>query len=425
MTITGRLKNGIFFLALALHVYGKVKMSQGYVQEVIARATGGNADRIEDHVKASIDLAAMHESCVHVARAMDDLECTSIWDPSKVVVALDHWVPPPDMEASRRHSIIREFIKKFNIRYFHDIGRNGIIHHVLLESNYVAAGDLVVITDSHAAAIGAAGAIGIGIGPTDMVSAIIEGEIWLKVPDSWGVSCNGTIEYPLNGKDVALWLLREIGQGGAEYKALEFSKEFWEITPIAHRLPIAVMMAETGAKTSVFIPGDHEQEYDLEKTIHIDLDGMESMVAVPPRPDNVRPVSDMGDISVDQVFIGSCTNGGFADLEVAASILRGKRIHKDTRLIVSPSTQMVYLKALRRGTMEILIRAGATITAPGCAACFGSHGGLLAPGETCISTTNRNFPGRMGSNKASIYLVSPETAASSALKGKLTDPREI
>ncbi len=362
-------------------------------------------------------------------------------DPSHSVFFLDHNAPTPTRELSNDHRLIREFARQTGAR-LSDVGE-GICHQVIAES-FAAPGDVVIGADSHTVTAGALGAFATGMGSTDVAIALALGKTWFRVPASIKVAVSGRLRKGVSAKDLVLYLIGRIGSDGATYASLEFCGDAVDAMSISERLTIANMVVEAGAKVGLF-PADSTTRSYLEgrgrgaefrslgfdaaaaydSVIDIDASAIEPMVARPHAVDNCATVSEARGTKVHQVFIGTCTNGRLDDLEVAAGILKGGKSHPDTRLLVTPASREVLLGALKAGHVETLIEAGAVILPPGCAGCVGVHQGILADGEVCLSTANRNFRGRMGNPNSFIYLASPATAAASALRGEITDPREV
>jgi 3-isopropylmalate/(R)-2-methylmalate dehydratase large subunit len=361
--------------------------------------------------------------------------------PDSTVLFIDHAAPSPRSELSNAHRVIRDFARSTGAQ-LSDIDQ-GIIHQRLIES-YVAPGDVVVGADSHTCMSGALGAFATGMGSTDIAVAMVSGKTWLRVPETYRVVIGGEFPSGVYPKDLILYLIAKMGADGATYKALEFGGQGTADLDIPARLTVANMAVEAGAKVGIFPSDDKTKQFlalagrpdawrelkpdidaDYERVYEIDLGGLEPMLAAPHTVDNSRKVADAGDVKIDQVFIGSCTNGRIDDLRVAARILRGRQKHQDVRLIVTPASRQVYMQAAKEGLLADLVEAGAVITAPGCGVCVGIHGGILGDGEVCLATSNRNFQGRMGNPKAEVYLASPATAAAGALTGRITDPREI
>ena len=362
-------------------------------------------------------------------------------NPKKTALFLDHAAPSPDISISNDHKLLRQFAQKSRCLIY-DVG-SGVCHQLVAES-LAKPGDIIVGADSHTVTAGALGAFATGMGSSDAAVALALGKTWLRVPESIKIQVSGKFSPAVMGKDLILHIIGKIGADGATYKALEFGGEGLENISMSARFTIANMSVESGAKVGLF-PADRitkdylsaqgrgdqykslsaDKDAGYEKTINVDLATLEPTVAKPHRVDNVALARELKGTKIQQVFIGTCTNGRLEDLEMAAGILKGKKHHPETRLIVAPASQNVLLEAIRAGYIQTLIEAGASILPPGCGACLGLHHGVLASGEACLSTSNRNFKGRMGSPKAFIYLGSPATAAASAITGEITDPREM
>ena len=414
-------------------------------QTILAHAAGVSEVKEGDTIEAEVDLAFLHESLGRAIGALDELAAVGgrIKEPDKVVVLLDHWVPAPKEESAKNHRRIREFVKKVGIRHFYDVGRGGICHQLVAEEGFVLPGSLVIGSDSHTTTLGALGAFAMGVGPTDIAGALVEGKIWLHVPPSIGVEVEGRLAPMVSAKDLALKFLEMLNINGAEGRALEVYGSGIRAIGMDGRFTVSNMAAEAGAVTCI-IPADEttgkylrgrargkyfisnaDPAPGFEWSAHLNIDDLEPLIAAPPNPGNVKAVRELDGTPVDQVYIGSCTNGRIEDIKVAAKIIKGHKVSSRTRLIVSPASQRTYIDAIRSGALETLVKAGAVIISPGCNACFGGHQGILASGEVCLSTTNRNFPGRMGAKDAVIYLASPATAVATAIKGKITDPRDL
>ncbi len=376
-----------------------------------------------------------------VVRQFKESGFHTIAKPQKAIIFLDHAAPSPNRELSNDHMLLRRFAKENGSSIFR-IG-DGICHQLVAEG-FAAPGDVIIGSDSHTVTAGALGAFATGMGSSDTAVALALGKTWLRVPESFLINLVGTFPKGVTGKDLILYLIGQLGADGATYKALEFSGEALAHITMSQRLTIANMAVEAGAKVGLF-PSDEvtkdflaaqrrEESYkpiypdadaDYERVISLNLNQLEPMVSLPHTVDNVLPVGKVKGVKIQQAFIGTCTNGRLEDLAMAASILRGKKVHSDVRLLVAPASRQVLMQAIELGYIQSLIEAGAAILPPGCAACLGLHQGILGDGEVCLSTANRNFKGRMGNPEAMIYLASPATAAASAIKGEITDPREV
>lgn len=415
-------------------------------EKILARASGRSEVSPGEIVEARIDLAMIHDLTAPLTiKAFHEIDVEEVWDPDKVVVIFDHLVPANTIKTAELHKEIRNFVRRYNIRRFYDVGRGGVCHQVMLESGLLKPGQLVVGADSHTCTYGALGVFGTGIGSTEMAAVFATGELWFKVPEALKVELTGDLnekEY-VTSKDLILHLIGEIGVNGANYKGVEFTGPGLSSLTIGDRATICNMTIEAGAKTGIASPDHRVKRYleskgvasiDLIRSdddssyhdeVQIELGELEPVVACPSSVDNVKPVSEVEGTEIDQVFIGSCTNGRMEDLRLAARLLKGRRVHPAVRLIVIPASRSIYLQALREGLIDVFIESGGLVGNPNCGPCLGGHMGLLAEGERCLSTSNRNFIGRMGSPKAEIYLGSPATAAASALKGVIADPRRV
>ncbi len=392
-------------------------------------------------VECNIDLLMLHEMLGdQITRIAREAGLEKVWDPSKIVTVLDHWAPASSEKIAIIHQEYRRFVKQHDIK--HDLGMTaGVCHVALPESGFVKPGMFIVGSDSHTTTYGALNCFSTGIGATDATVVLAKGTNWFKVPETVRVDLNGKLPVLSTGKDVALHMLKKFGTDGLNYKSMEVGVKDPSALSISARLTIANMGVEMGAKCVIFEPdktldswlAEHgvsgyktvspDPGAAYESKVAINLAGMEPLVAAPPSPSNVKPVSELAGKEVDQVFIGSCTNGRLDDLQLAASILKGRKIHDRVRCIIIPASRRVYESALKEGLIEQFVKAGAIVEYPTCGPCMGGHMGILGPGEVCVSTSNRNFPGRMGANDAEIYLASPATAMASAVNGKITDPR--
>ena len=412
-------------------------------EKILARASGKERVEPGEYVNAKIDLAMFHDLTGPLTlKVLEEVGFDKPWDPEKIVVVFDHQVPAESVKTAELHKMLRSYVKKAGIRKFYDVGRGGIAHQVLVEDGLAQPGMLIVGADSHTCTYGAVGAFATGIGSTEMAAAMLTGELWFKVPETINFKVVGHLGRGVYAKDVILHIIGEIGVDGALYKAAEFTGPVVERMDIGERMVLTNMAVEMGAKTGIVNPDDKTISYVTQRAslryspvrsdpdaqyysiVEVDASALEPQVACPHSVDNVKPVSEVEGVPIDQVFIGSCTNGRLEDLEVAAKILSGRKVHSNTRLIVIPASQKVYLEALRRGIVETIVKAGGVVANPNCGPCLGGHMGLLADGEKALSTSNRNFVGRMGSPKAEIYLASPATAAATAIEGCIADPRK-
>jgi len=385
-----------------------------------------------------------HDNTAAIIQKIEaELDEYGVFSEDLSVIVLDHVIPAASEKTANNHKKIREFIKKFGIKHFFDIG-NGICHQIMVEKGLALPGMLILGSDSHTCSYGAVGCFSSGIDRTEAASLMLTGETWLKVPQSIKMILNGSLNKGVFAKDVILHIIGDISASGANYCSVEFHGDI-DVFSVDDRFTIANMGVEMGAKNAVFFVDEITEKYltgigfkkeaytsvfadkdaVYSKIYEYDLDDIVPVVACPHTVDNVKPVSDVSDIRVDQCLIGTCTNGRLSDLEVAARILKGKKIHPDVRLLILPASKNVYEQALSKGVIQILVESGGVVLPPGCGPCLGAHQGVLAPGERCISTANRNFKGRMGCKEAEIYLGSPATVAASALTGEISDPREV
>ncbi len=411
-------------------------------EKILAKASGQDGVKPGQIVDASVDVLTVHEMLAMALGPFKEIGVEKVWNPDAIVCTVDHWVPPPNEQIARMHQAIREFCKEQGIKRFHDIGDHGIMHQLVVERGYIYPWDLVIGSDSHTNMSGALGAFAAGIGATETAAVLATGRIWLKVPQTIRVDIHGALDRRTGGKDVILKVISTTGDDGAQYKAVEFTGPTVRNFPMNERLTLSNMTTEMGAKAGMiaadgttreylassdrpFRPIAGDQDATYEKTYTIDVEGMGPQVACPNSPANVKPVEAVAGTKIDVAFLGSCTNARLEDLRAAAELLRHERLAPGLRMIVSPASQLIYRAALKEGIAEVFTDAGATFTSSTCGPCFGGHMGVLAPGEVCLSTSNRNYPGRMGSPEARVYLCSPVTLAASVIYGHITDPREV
>ena len=377
-------------------------------------------------------------------KVMEKLQDKSVFDKDKIAIVLDHFVPAKDIASAENCKCCRNFAKQQELTHFFDVGTMGIEHALLPEQGLVLPGDCIIGADSHTCTYGALGAFSTGIGSTDMAAGMVTGRAWFKVPSAIRIELRGKPNPWVSGKDVILHIIGEIGVDGALYQSMEFCGDGIQYLSMDDRLTIANMAIEAGAKNGIFPVDDLTKAYVeehapgrayevflpdadalYEKEIEIDLGTLKPTVSFPHLPENTRVFDEIGDIPIDQVVIGSCTNGRISDLRIAAKILSGRKVKKGLRCIVIPATQQIYLQAMKEGLLSTFIEAGAVVSTPTCGPCLGGYMGILAHGERCVSTTNRNFIGRMGETDSEIYLASPAVAAASAVTGKLSEPSEL
>jgi homoaconitate hydratase family protein len=404
-------------------------MSMTLAEKILARASGRASVKPDEIVVAKVDLALSHENADLVRKSFAEIGVPKVWDPSKIVIIFDHRIPAESEKTATTHKAIREFVSAQGITNFYDVGRGGICHQVLAERGHVKPGMVLVGTDSHTTTHGAFGAFATGIGATEMSGVWAEGSLWFKVPSTIRILVEGKFQPWISAKDLILYVIGKLGAAGADYRAVEFDGSAIRAMTVASRMVLANLSMEMGAKVA-FTPVDEigpDPDATYERVIHIDAgrDLAEPQIACPHAVDNVKPLSALGALLVHQCVLGSCTNGRLEDLEVAARIVAGRTVHPRTRLIVIPASQNVYRDAMRLGYLETLMAAGAIINPPGCGPCVGVHQGILAAGEVCISSTNRNFHGRMGSKDSWVYLASPAVVAASAIAGQLAHPAQV
>ncbi|HFD38696.1 MAG TPA: 3-isopropylmalate dehydratase large subunit [Anaerolineae bacterium] len=411
--------------------------------EKILAAHGGKPVRAGQFVDVRVDVVLANDITAPIAiREFERLGVERVFDPERVVMVNDHFAPNKDIKSAQQCQTVRRFARSQRMPHFYDVGRMGIEHVLLPEQGLVLPGDVVVGADSHTCTYGALGAFATGMGSTDIAVAMATGQIWMRVPETIRVVYGGELQPWVGGKDLILYTIGQIGVSGARYKAIEFAGPAAALS-MAGRFTMANMAIEAGAKAGLFavdratldyVEGRadrpftvYEADADAEyaQVLEIDVGQIEPQVAFPHLPENVRPVSQAGEVPIDQVVIGSCTNGRLEDLRVAAQVLRGRRVHPDVRCIVIPGSQQVYLDALREGLVETLIEAGAIVSTPTCGPCLGGHMGVLAAGERAVSTTNRNFRGRMGHPDSEVYLAGPAVAAASAVAGRIVHPGSL
>ena len=393
-------------------------------------------------VTVSPDFILSHDNSAAISQEFAKLGVDRVHSPEKIVIILDHVVPAAAEKYARNHQIIREFVSQQNIPNFFDI-HNGICHQVFSEAGFALPGKLILGADSHTTSYGALGAFSAGIGRSEAASTWATDEIWLRVPETIRIEMEGRFSHGTFAKDAVLKLIGDEGADRANYKAVEFSGEAAKDFSLASRLVFANMAAEMGAKNGYFAPDALSLEYvqqraqvdfepvfsdpdaAYEDILRFDLSILEPQVACPHTVDNVKPVSEVEGLPFNQALIGTCTNGRLEDLEIAARILKGRKVNPTVRVLVIPASRLEYIRALKKGFIEILAEAGCVILNSGCGPCLGAHQGVLAPGEVALSTANRNFRGRMGSRDSDIYLASPATVAASAVTGEITDPRKF
>lgn len=415
------------------------------IEKILARNSGLQTVRTGEIVTAKVDFAEINDLYLQTVYSFYEMGGEKVWDRERCAFVFDHYAPCPDVKSAANHREMRDFARKNNFRFHFDTNC-GVCHQVMPEAGVIYPGMIVVATDSHTTTHGAFGAMGTGCGATDMATILMTGELWFRVPEIIEIRLEGTTAPGVFPKDVILAVLGKIRADGAVYKAIDFTGSYVENLNVAGRMTICNMAVEMGAKTAYMQPNQDVLDYVSARAVrpfevqftdpgyhysesHVfDVSTLEPQLACPHSVENVHPLTEViagKEVKLDQGYIGSCTGGREEDIAAAADILRGKHIAPWTRLIIVPASGEVLDCCIQKGYIQDLIKAGATIAAPGCAACLGVHEGILAPGEVCIASTNRNFPGRMGSKDASLYLASPATVAASMLNGKITDPRAL
>jgi len=416
-------------------------MGKTISEKILSHASGKDAYK-GDIVIADIDGAMMHDSMAKlIMDAFHEMGGKRLWDPSKVAAVIDHVAP----SANEAMSTVQKSLREFALRYganFYEVG-SGVCHQLMVESGLAFPGGLVVGSDSHTCTYGAIGAFATGIGSTEMAAVFLSGKLWFKVPETLKILVDGKLPPMVFPKDLILKIVGTVTADGASYKAIEYKGPTVEAMDVEERLTLTNMAVEMGAKTGLIEPdaktaaflkslghkpqAGYKSDVDAEycEKLRFDVSELEPQVACPDLVDNVKPISEVEGKEVNQVFLGSCTNGRLSDLRVAAKIMKGKKVKKGVRMIVTPASRLVYVQALKEGLIEVFLDAGCAVCNPGCGPCAGGHQGILTSGEVCVSTSNRNFKARMGSAESQIFLVSPATAAATAIEGKIADPRRL
>lgn len=410
-------------------------------EKILAAHAGLDSVTPGDLIYAKVDVVLANDITAPVAiKEFNKIGVDKVFDNTRIALIPDHFTPNKDIKAAQQAKMLREFSKKHNLTHYYEVGRVGIEHSLLPDKGIVGPGDVVIGADSHTCTYGAIGAFSTGVGSTDVASAMATGECWFKVPPTIKFIYKGHLNKWVTGKDLILHTIGDIGVDGALYKSMEFTGEVIKNLSIDGRITMCNMAIEAGAKNGIIIPDEITKKYVhgrtlrpykfynsdpeacYEKVIEYDCSKIEPTISFPHLPENARPISKVGDVKIDQVVIGSCTNGRIEDLRLAAQILKGREVHKDVRAIIIPATQEIYLQCVKEGLVDIFINAGTAFSTPTCGPCLGGHMGILAEGERAISTTNRNFVGRMGDPKSEVYLASPAIAAASAIWGKIASP---
>ncbi|MFU0832965.1 MAG: 3-isopropylmalate dehydratase large subunit [Oscillospiraceae bacterium] len=419
-------------------------MGMTMTQKILAAHAGLPEVRAGQLIRAKVDLVLGNDITTPVAiREFYNHGLKDVFNKDKIAIVLDHFAPNKDIKAAEQCKQCREFAKSNGIKHFYDVGNMGIEHALLPEQGLVAAGEAIIGADSHTCTYGALGAFSTGVGSTDMAAGMATGECWFKVPSAIRVHLTGKPQKWVGGKDVVLTLIGKIGVDGARYKSLEFTGDGVAALTMDDRFAIANMAIEAGAKNGIFpvdetaiayMKGRVNREYQIyepdtdaeyERTVEINLSEIRPVVACPHLPSNTKPVDQLKEIKIDQVVIGSCTNGRLSDLATAAKLMKGKKVAENVRVIVIPATQRIYREAMRLGYLDTFIEAGCAVSTPTCGPCLGGHMGIMAAGERTVATTNRNFVGRMGDPTSEVYLAGPAVAAASAVLGRIASPEEI
>lgn len=414
------------------------------LEKLLAKASGKTRVKPGEIVEAEVDLAEVNDLYLQVIKSFYEMGGTKVAHPEKIAFVFDHYSPPPTIKAADNQRQMREFCEKMGIEMLFDVGE-GVCHQLLAESGLVGPGKVVIETDSHTTTLGALGTFATGVGATDLAIILLTGRLWFKVPPVINICLDGKMSDFIMAKDIILHVLGKLKQDAAIYKAIEFTGSTASSIKMDERFVLCNMSVEMGAKTAYIQPdevtfeflGDQgaeienfevfttDDDFNYFETYHVDVRNLSPQVALPGSVDNVCGIEQAEGTPISQVFIGTCTGGRLNDIKIASEILKGKHVAKNVRCIVIPASKKILQEALKCGYVQTLLEAGAIFVTPGCGPCLGAHEGVLAPGDVCVSTSSRNFPGRMGSTKAFIYLASPATAAASAANGKLTDPRKL
>lgn len=417
--------------------------SMTITEKILASHSGKEFVSPGEIVEAKIDVFMGHDVTTPAAiKMLEERGVENVFDKDRVVLIPDHFVPNKDIKSAELAKRLRDFARKQGIKNYYEVGRNGVCHVLLPEQGFVVPGSTIVAPDSHTCTHGALGAFSTGIGSTDAAAVMATGKLWFKIPESMKFEVDGDLQQGVYSKDVVLEIIRDIGVDGALYRAMEFTGSTISDLSIEARMTITNMAIEAGGKSGIIAADKKTDEYlkgrakfpyesvysdegaKYYDVRHYDVSDLEPLVAAPHLPSNVRPVKDYDNVKVDQVFIGSCTNGRIEDMRIAANILEGHKVDRDVRVIVIPSSTEVWTQSMKEGLFDIFVESGTSVSTPTCGPCLGGHMGILAKGERCISTSNRNFVGRMGDPQSEVYLSNPATAAASAITGKITDPRE-
>ena len=415
-------------------------------EKILTKSAGVENVHPGDIIDSNVDILMIHDLTGPLAvKSFEKIGIKKVWNNQKIIVVLDHQIPAESIKAAELHKTMRNFAKNQKLKIY-DVGKGGICHQVLPEKGHVLPGEIILGADSHTCTYGAFGAFATGIGSTEAAAVMATGKIWLQVPESIKINVNGEFKKFVTPKDLILFTIGKLGAGGAIYKSIEFAGSTISTMGMSGRMTICNMAVEMGAKNGIiepdkttekflegrtkqsnktlkFFKSDSDTQY--EQIVDIDVTNLEPQIACSPSVDNIKVVSEVDNIQIDQAFIGSCTNGRIEDLRLAAKILKGKRVKDNVRTLVIPASQEVYLQAIKEGLVETFTDSGALVCGATCGPCLGGHIGLLAKDEICVSTSNRNFIGRMGSKEAKVYLASPATVAASAIAGRIIDPQKV
>lgn len=412
------------------------------IEKILAKNSGKTVVKTGEIVTAKVDFAEVNDLYLQTIYSFREMNGKKVWDKDKLAFVFDHYAPASTIKSAQIHKEMREFARENDLTYHFDVNA-GVCHQVMPEAGLIYPGSIIVATDSHTTTHGAFGAMGTGVGATDMATIMISGELWFRVPEIIEIRIDGTPNEGVMPKDVVLYLMGKMMADGAVYKAIDFTGSYVEQLDVAGRMVICNMAVEMGAKTAYMQPNENVLDYVKKRAVNqyevqytdddfeyiesykFDITNLTPQIAVPHSVDNVFPIDEVEKVKVDQCFVGTCTGGRVEDIKSAADILRGKKIFKDVRLLVIPASTEVMKECIDKGYLQDLMDAGAIISTPGCGPCLGAHEGVLAPDEVCVTASNRNFPGRMGSNKSKIYLASPATVAATALTGYITNPCDL
>lgn len=412
------------------------------IEKILAHAAGKDSVSTGEIVNCRVDLAEVNDLYPQTIFSFYEMGGKRVHAPDRLTFILDHYAPASSIQQAENQKLMREFCREQGIKLLFDVN-SGVCHQVMVDHGLVYPGMILIATDSHTTTHGAFGAFGTGVGATDLAVIMATGRLWLRVPEIIRINLSGNPPIAVYAKDIILHIIGELGADYAIYKAVEFAGPLLAELSVSERMALCNMTTEMGAKCAYIQPDkvtldflnrkvkrqftvfESDPDFQYTQELFFDVSRVKPQLAVPSSVDNVRPLSDLVGTPVHQAYLGSCTGGRSEDIAVAASILKDKQVNKNTRLVVVPASRQVYLEALRSGDVEILLEAGATFVTPGCAACLGTHEGILAEGEACIASTNRNFPGRMGHTRSAVYLGSPASVAAAALNGRITDPSDI